>query len=341
MKDSKKTTYTHINLLKIIACFLVIVNHTINHVLNFKTEGVDFFFCLLFSLCKIAVPLFIICSGYLILKKEYTYKKVFQNIIKVFVPLLVISIFLYVKDTGLKNINILDFFEKFISEPYIKPYWYLYMLLGLYFVTPFIQKMVKDFKEKDYYYFIVFFIVVPAVLKLLLVCFGIKYSSYFLMAFIPYIIGYYVYGNYIANGYRSININIARLVFVLAFVAMFLLTYIPSINGQGISYKFDDISSLPVVLMSLSIFYIFEGRFKNSDYSNRSLNIINTVGGTTFGVYLFHHLIGYKIFTIGVVQSIFEFNVFIGYILYVILVFILCCIITYILKKIPGIKKFL
>ena len=341
MKDSKKDIYIYINIIKIIACLLVIINHTINHVLLFETKGVSFFFCLLFSFCKVAVPLFIICSGFLILEKQYSYKKIFKNIIKVLVPLIIISGLLYVKDTGIKNINILTFISKFLAEPYIKPYWYLYMLLGLYLITPFIQKMVKQFEKKDYYYFIIFFLFIPAILKLLLVCFGIKYSSYWLISFVPYTIGYYVFGSYLKHDYNDININITRIIFVVSFLGMFLLSYLPSLYGNGISYKFDDVSSLPVIIMSLSLIYLLYNRFKNIKYNNKLNSFINTISSTTFGIYLFHHLIGYRIFTSGLVQILCNFNIFIGYLISVIGIFVVCGIITYILKHIPVVRDFL
>ena len=341
MKNVSKVLYTHINIIKIIACLLVIVNHTINHVLLYESKGVNFFFCFLFSICKIAVPLFIICSGYLLLKKDYTYKKILINICKVLVPLIVITFLLYIKDNRLKNINILNFFTKFFAEPYIKPYWYLYMLVGLYFATPFMQKMVKSFEKKDYYIFTLFFLVIPACIKFLLVCFNIKFSSYFLISFIPYTLCYFVFGSYLKEDYKDININIARIVFIVSFVGMFLLTYLPSINGKGISYSFDDVSSLPVILMSLSFAYILNYKFKDINYKKKTGLIINTIASTTFGIYLFHNLIGYRIFTSTVVQNIFDINIYVGYIICVFAVFIICGIITFILKQIPIIKRFL
>jgi surface polysaccharide O-acyltransferase-like enzyme len=341
MKKTDKIEYTHINLIKILACILVIINHTVNHVLSYKTPGVDIFFCLLFSLCKIAVPIFIICSGYLILKKDYTYKKIGKNIVKILIPLLVISCYLYVKGVGFKNINVIDFLKQFLSAPYIKPYWYLYMLPGLYLITPFMQKMVKNFEKKDYYYFIIFFLIIPAILKLLLACFNIHYSSYWLIAFVPYVLGYYAYGNFLNNNYPGRNLIVARIIFWLSFIGFFLLTYLPSIYGDGISYKFDDVSSLPVVLMSLSLFYIFDTRFRDKKYGKKSLKVINTVASTTFGIYLFHHIIGYKAFTIKVMVRIFTFNAMIGYLIALVLVFIVCSLLTYILKKIPIIRNYL
>ena len=73
----------YIDILRIIACFMVIVNHSVGLCLNHKTFLSSTFYCLSFSICKIGVPIFLMITGALILDKDYSYPKVFKCIIRV------------------------------------------------------------------------------------------------------------------------------------------------------------------------------------------------------------------------------------------------------------------
>lgn len=66
-----------LDILKIIACFLVIVNHAGGYVLgNNPSKITIIFYCVNFAICKIAVPIFIMVTGSLLLKKESSYNDI-------------------------------------------------------------------------------------------------------------------------------------------------------------------------------------------------------------------------------------------------------------------------
>ena len=93
----KRTRYYWIDIIKIIACFMVVVNHTGGFIFTFLDNNSFFKYNLFYSICfavsKIGVPLFIMVSGYLLLGKDYSYKDVLVKIKRVVVPLVVISLY--------------------------------------------------------------------------------------------------------------------------------------------------------------------------------------------------------------------------------------------------------
>ena len=97
MKKSNKQKSTHIihiEIIRIIACLMVIINHVNGLVLANNNFSNSTFYCIGFSLCKIGVPLFLMITGSLILEKKYDYRKVFKCIFKVLIPVIGISLFL-------------------------------------------------------------------------------------------------------------------------------------------------------------------------------------------------------------------------------------------------------
>lgn len=88
VKNNKRSYY--LDFLKIIACFLVIVNHAGGHILinSGYTKGATLFYSVCFSICKIAVPIFVMVTGALLLTKEQTYKSIGKRIFRILIPLI-------------------------------------------------------------------------------------------------------------------------------------------------------------------------------------------------------------------------------------------------------------
>ena len=110
-KEKIKGSILYIDILRIIACFMVIINHTHGFILENNTLTNSTFYCLGFSLCKIGVPLFLMITGTLLLDKDYDYKKILKCIFRVLVPVLGLSLVFYVKAVGITNINLFSFFN--------------------------------------------------------------------------------------------------------------------------------------------------------------------------------------------------------------------------------------
>lgn len=338
MKESKDIGYIHI--LRIIACFLVIVNHTHHYMIMVQDDVYYIHYCIGFSLCKMAVTLFIMISAILMLDKEYSYSKVLQLVIKVIVPLLVLTLYLTIRDNGIQNFTLWGFAKKIISGPYLYPYWYVYMLIGFYVMLPFLQKMVKNFRKQDYIIFIMAFLMVPCLNNFIYSYWHSRVSEYVFWSVFPIIIGIAVAGNYIAKiKHHKIYFAISVIGFLLAFAGMFISCYIPYCNTGKVDYKMDSWSSLPVVVMACTLVYIVRYVFEKRKLPFE--NIIKAISKTTFGVYLFHSLFMPELYKTDMIQNIFYENRVIGTLVLEISVFMISVFLVYILEKIPFIKRFI
>ena len=337
-----KKQIIYLNILRVIACFLVVVNHTHGYILYYNTFINSTFYCVMFSFCKIAVPIFLMITGVLILDKDYDYKKISKCIHRVFIPLIFISFALYVRDVGINKIDMLNFIIKFLNEPLIIPFWYLYMLIGLYPVIPFLQKMIKNFKNKDYLFFVLVFLLIPSLIKIISIYYKVKIDSHFVMSIFPVSIGIMISGNYLSKikvlrKYFVISI----MVFLVSYSLMFFSMYIPYIHNKGICYVLGSWDSLPVLLMSMSFFYIIRYLFVNNNIYPKGKKILIYISSTTFGIYLIHSFINNFIYKISFIQDLFHYSGIIGIIVLEILTFITSGIIVYLLKLIPYLKKYL
>lgn len=66
---------------------------------------------------------------------------------------------------------------------------------------------------------------------------------------------------------------------------------------------------------------------------------LRTISGTTFGIYLIHFLVYYMVYFR--IPIILDYSLELGIIVIVVLTFISCSLLVFILKHIPVIKKFL
>ncbi len=328
----------YLDILKIIACIFVIIDHANVFILNNTGRGVLIYHCLLLSLSKIGVPIFIMVSGALLLKKDYSYKKIIKCVLRVLIPMLIIMLLIFVKN------NIIDkepiSFYKYVITNLEKPqmlwFWYIYMLIGLYIATPFLQKMIKAFKNIDYKVFIIFFLIVPAIFNLLKVYFHFNYSSYIFMAVFPIVMGYYIAGDYFANiKLTKKGLIISIISFAVAWTGLFLSMYLPVLSNKGISDALNTFSSLPAIIMSLSFFYII--RYLNRNAGNNK--VIAYICSLTFGIYLTHGLFYVIMGKSSLFTKLIDFNPFIGIVLLELSLFLLCGIITAVVKILLKLGK--
>lgn len=334
----KKNRILWLDILKIIACFLVVVNHTGSYVLDDNYNNITvIFYCLNFAICKMAVPIFLMVTGSLLLKKQFEYKYILKKIVRILIPLIAISFVLYYKANGL---NALAFAKSFLEEPIVYPYWYLYMLISLYLITPLIQKMLKNFCDKDYIYLFTICLIIPSILSVITSLLNINISSWLFICLFPKTIGIYILGYYLSNCKIDKKIKNIFWILLITLISLFFITmYLPYAKGGEISYIFDGFDTLFAIGEAAALFYIFRYYFANKRIGEKCSNVIGTISECTFGIYLFHYLVIYRIYHISIIQEIFKFNRYIGVVLLEIAAFILCGIVTYILKKIPYVKK--
>ena len=145
----------HIELLRIFAIYCVMFNHTQNGGFFYfaeNTAGVLYGISMFLSvLCKVAVPLFFMITGALLLGKEESLKTLFlKRFLKFFLLLIAVSALYYVCLS--EDCSVSGFLKAVYSSETTTGLWYLYSYLGLLLMMPILRKLVRMLTEKEYRY---------------------------------------------------------------------------------------------------------------------------------------------------------------------------------------------
>ena len=317
----KKEYFKNIDLLKSIACILVIINHTSSYLLI--NENYLPFYKIEFVLCRIAVPIFIMCTGYLMCTKELKGKDILKKILKVFIPLFLLSGLIYLLQH--KTIDFL-FLQNFIATPIIEPFWYIYMLIGLYLIMPFLNYITKNASTKEHIFLISVILIMPALLKL----FSLEFSTYWGVAIPTYSIGYYLMGSLFYKIHDQIKFT------KLSGILFFILYIIGIIFYTNDHLELYNIDSLLLISMSI-LFMNFILGFK----IKHQYKFLTLISANSLYIYLFHPILQNKIYELSIFQNLLSFNYIIGILFYQLTVFLVCFLLAYLCNFIMSkISKF-
>ena len=262
----------NIDILRIFAFVFIVMLHTLNrqYGLTVWMSG--------YAVISIGVNLFIMISGYLLLDRTETVKEFFRKRFFSILPLFIIFNIIYIYFYNHSFITI-----KKISAPH---FWYIYMILGLYLLTPWLRKVLQ-YAEKETFYVVV--------LWFLCNVFN-PYMQFFRFPKIPFshfpitgFIGYYILGYYLKK-YRYKLEKIPFICVIGVYITGFLISvlstkYVLVTTGNRISDFFDK-NSLGTFFMSVS-FFIFWIKF---NFKNRN-KVIRMISDSTYFAYLIHIII--------------------------------------------------
>ena len=285
------------DLLKIIACFLVIVNHTNSEVFHqlspSLTWGLSVFY---FYISKIAVPIFLMISGALLLSKDYSYRKLYgDKFLKTLILLVLLSFYVYVQQ-GMP-LNPIIFIKQMLKDPIIIPYWYLYMLLGIYLLLPFLRKLIVSMNRQDRWGFFALWAFFSGLLPILVRYEVIpKLSDYINVQLYYNFIGYLFVGYWIHHKEFKKE-NLPKLFFFM--VASLLL--LGGLGVAGALYEFktwgalylqlDNPFYLTSMMASISVFLFVNVYFRYHPIQGKPALWISKLAKYTYGVYLLHPIL--------------------------------------------------
>lgn len=345
----------YIEILRILACFFVIFNHTGSDgfllFASYPFTSIKYWLYLFLSIfCKFAVPCFFAISGVLLLKKDETlYFTYTRRILKITISLLAFSFLYYlIEIKSFSNINISVFLGKVISSSWNGTFWYLYAYIPFLMLLPLISALAKNLESKYFVYlFVLNFIFHWGVPLLKFFYPQIAINDFFFnnvkwaaVNVIEYpLLGYYIH-------YRM-NITKKELAYLIGasgftiLISAALTAYKQSIGG-GIDQAFHNTFVIINTAMIIAVCkYVVEN--KTEWFSDTKVKIIKSLGGATFGIYLFHVLFLLKI---GVAQKMLKFlkitlgiNDMLSCLIVCSSVFLAGYIATVILKRIPILKN--
>ncbi len=153
IQEKQNNRNVNLDLIKLIACILVVWLHTIK--LNNNAVML-----IIYNFGVYAIPLFLLVEGYLLLKKErITYNYCFKKILNIIKLVTIFNFVCFVfKLYSTKDIvsSLSEFYEWFIQRGMLSVYWYFGMLIILYLILP-ILKYIFDHKRIYFIFMILLF----------------------------------------------------------------------------------------------------------------------------------------------------------------------------------------
>lgn len=342
---SPRTRVPFLELLRIIASFCVIVNHTAPDVFLASAPSAGWFASVFyFFASKIAVPVFLMISGYTLLDKQDDWKKAFLRFFRIGCTLVFFSavyFIAYYLNGDFERFSIVSFFGWILPGPITNAYWYLYLYLGLLLMMPFLQKLASVLKKEDFHIFFLcsgvlysfWPIVVHYIPKL-------SYCAYFSAPLFFGEISLLMLGCYLKR--YSVTSKKRQMFaaggFLFCCILNVVLTYFEYQRNGGTDYLFlDYYLHLPIILESVCAFYFVS----TLSLKEKGAKRIAFLGSLTFGIYLMSDLLNKHLKPVFIGLSELTGSALLSLLPYELLIFILGGVIAWILKKIPVIKKLL
>lgn len=338
MKEEKRIVY--LDYLRVIATFFVIILHISGQ--NFNNIGIrtlEFHAINIYdSLSRFTVPIFVMISGALFLNstKKITLKKLYsKNILRLVTAFIFWSLLYTLSMYIITPKGIQSFILDFITGYY--HLWFIYMLMGLYILTPLLRKITESKDTMEYFLIIGFIVnfIIPFIFKIpKLSYFNSIYNSIGLKMVYGYSF-YYVLGYYLfKHEMKEKNQKIVYALGILGALATIILTFILSNYYNKAIPLFYDNFSITIFFQCLALF-----TFAKYKLNNYKLEKVINISKYCFGIYLVHALI-INVLNVLNMNSL-TFNTFISIPIISIIVFIVSFIISYIINKIPFINKYI
>ncbi|MBO6158010.1 MAG: acyltransferase [Firmicutes bacterium] len=347
----------YFRLLRVLGCIGIVILHTYYvYAYNFEaTFAQKVASYAIRNLQMWAVPCFVMVSGALLLEPErpMTIKKIYSRyMLRALLALLIFSIVFYLFDAVLngQKLRLMDLYIWFMQTWTDKGWthmWYLYMLVALYAMLPLYRKVSEHASDQEIRYLLIIYAVFQILISNLNTVFNIRSGFY---------IGVYtIYPFYFFLGY-ALHKEIIRIPRMLAAVFTvlgviligFLTWYHMNYDVAWIQSLLGNYSFLVIVLLSVGIFTLIKGTEEKATDGTASGGkevkkqsaLVRLIDENSFGIYLVHMMF------LKIGAFVIKFNPYPAGGIWTLLgitliVFLLSLGLTWVLRKIPGMKRVL
>ena len=362
----QKQRRVDIDLLRIIACFLVLFHHTRGYQSYAYTDKLPeaWFYSVFTAVTRVNVPIFFMISGAMLFKdKQESYRYIFKHRIlriAVVLPILISGLAVIGSFRGyIDNCSIETCFRLTLEGAYQvggRTYWYLYSYIGVLLMLPLYRKIAKNMTKQDFlalFLIKLFFTSFLPILNITLNYFNIRslsltstlessveFATYSDM-FFP-LIGYYLYHNV---DLLKVSKKKLYLLFASGILGVIITCdlKIREIKLHGLSFSeeyFGIFSYLSAICVFLLIKYICQKHDMFASHK-KFVRAVTLIGSLTYGIYLFAPFMKWVVYSrfVALISS----DTYLVYpnVIYCILSMFVGGCITWLLKKIPVVKKVL
>lgn len=278
-----------LDILKILACYGVVAIHTIN-----PTYGIVNRIIQLFTV--FAVPVFFTINGFLILKKDVTYKYILNKIAKILLVTFIWEILLTVMWFAFYR-EIRPFWKSwpmdFIQWGTFFQFWFLGSLIIIYLAAPLIKKLLNKSK-KAYFSILILLFAVCAVLNVVQCFFQVQFTDNVIQTFKLWIWLFYfmaggalaVYYNECLKLYKKHKPIILISAFLLIIVSFIWMLFCKGIFGRLHVGGYYDAATV-----TLSIVLIVFLSTRINRLPARLVSMIGLLSKCSMGVYIIHAIL--------------------------------------------------
>lgn len=332
--------------LRIVSAFLVIVNHTNSSVFQASSpEHATWWLSVAwYYLCKIAVPVFVMVSGAVLLPRQDSIRKCLGRFGRILAALLVFSYGYFLYDAwvywGLwpRMIHFGSFFERVWTQMMSGGFWYLYFYMGLMLMLPLFQRMAASMKEKDLAY-------------LIALCFGFGAVWPFVTHYVPMLqlpqyfsaplftgyIGLFFVGHWIRSRFIPTKSRMwgAAAMMAASISVSAMLTYIEFDRIPGGKYWFMDDRMQPsifTIIAAVCAMMLAKGLVKDKP-------IWAELGSCAFGIYLVQDWLIAQTKTRLFAPLCNALPAFPAVLVWEVIVFVIALAAAWIMRRIPVLKR--
>lgn len=329
--------------LRVFAIFFIIMIHVSAQnwyredidVSSFAWQTFNFYDCI----SRWSVPVFVMISGALFLNKDIIISQIYRkNILRLAISFLVWSAFYcLLENRSLSLQNILN--GKYHM-------WFIFMIIGLYMLSPIIREIVKNKKVMKYFLLLAFIFTffIPFVNQIIhdffketgtISIINKKIQEMSMNLVLGYT-GYFILGYYLnlvtLTKKKTAIIYLGGILGLLLTVALQIILVLKT---QQRTQNYYGCLTFNVLLSACAVFIWF----KNSYFFSQSNAIIQKLSKYTFGVYLVHVFILNLLENFGL--NTMSFNPILSVLLITILVYFLSVCVVAILHCIPVLRKYI
>ena len=315
-----------VDLLRVISAIAIIIIHIVSAPLTNRNGEIEGYLInnlnTVHNLMNWAVPVFFMITGYCLLQKtQVTYKYCFTHVLKYICVLFTVGLSYVIMEeifsAGTIKISFLEPFRDVISGNLWDHMWFVYDIIGVYLVMPiiyhFLQRGNKDILILTTILFL-FNILFPIIEEFVSIKFDIPMDGYLF---------YVCFGGAVAKCKIDKKVNIGACFLLLISVIYIIFCA----DGKQLGYK-----NLVVCIMAISIFVIAVAM------EIKSNKMLLCFSKCTWGIYLIHPFfinIVIKLMKIDLLRS----YAYVKLMLFAVIVTVISFGSTYILRKIPIVKK--
>lgn len=347
----------HLEILRVLAIALVLFHHTNwrGFMLFLYKDGILGFVYLFMSiLCEVAVPIFFMISGALLLKKDERIsdilsKRVFRFIIILFAVTVIHHVYDVLfndKDLG----SFMTVLNAFITNSASGALWYMYSYIALLLMLPFLRSIVKNATVTQYLYLITLNVLMVGILPI--APFVLSNGKYYYINTFNIVLAtsmnlfFFLMGHFFENVLDENFYKLKNCIWLsVAAVAVIVVCSLLTLKWLDLGKGFADSTSsaFHYTLVAVPTFSIYAwvkylvSRFKSPAWLNATYSHF---GACTFGIYLFERILRERtVFIFDWLNVYLPCMVACG--LWVIAMVLIGTAVMSVIKLIPGVKKYI